>query len=319
MTEPRISHPRPGGLSTPVDASADLSVAIVTYNSAEHIAACLTSLVADTSELCVQTTLVDNASTDATLASIEAAVSQLSDRRHWFDVHANSKNIGFTRALNSALKYCAGKYVLVLNPDTEILAPCMDTLFQALRQEDNVGVVAPQLLNKDGSVQPSCRRFPRRRDVLFEISGMSRLFPRSRSCNSWKMGDFDHRSRSLVDQPQGAFLLFERKLLLEAGFWDERFPMFFSDVDWCLRVRHLGYNILFEPAAQVIHHKGASVYSDRSRMIRSSLRSFYHYFRKHCRNILFVNEFLGLILWVTAAIRVGLFHLAGCLRKSGKQ
>lgn len=315
MTEPKTSHQHGGDSCASADSSVDLSVAIVTYNSADHIAACLTSLVADVRDLRTQFALVDNASSDSTVEVVEKVADAQADGRHSFSIRKNGENVGFTRALNQALECCHGDFVLVLNPDTEIVSPCLPVLLQALRQDESIGVAAPQLRNPNGSIQKSCRRFPRRRDVLLELSALSGLFPGSPRFNRWKMGGFEHRARAFVEQPQGAFLLFRRKLLQKTGPWDERFPMFFSDVDWCLRVRRLGYRILFEPAARALHHKGASIYRERARMIKSSHRSFYNYFQKHSRNILFVNEFLGLILWVTAAVRVGLLYLTGCLKK----
>ena len=105
-----------------------------------------------------------------------------------------------------------------------------------------------------------------------------------------------------MDQPQGACLLFRRHLLQEVGYWDESFPMFFSDVDWCLRVKQHGWQILFEPLAQVIHHKGSSVYQNRPSMIWSSHISFYRYLKKHHPNPI-INPLLGLLLIITAIFR----------------
>ncbi|MFQ6116583.1 MAG: glycosyltransferase family 2 protein, partial [bacterium] len=124
-----------------------------------------------------------------------------------------------------------------------------------------------------------------------------------------------------VDQPQGACLLFSRKVLKTVGYWDERFPMFFSDVDWCRRVKNHGWEILFEPDAQVIHHRGASIMQSRPGMIWSSHHSFYKYFKKHNTGFqsLFTNEMLGGILIISAMIRILWTHLvARILKKKAK-
>jgi GT2 family glycosyltransferase len=143
------------------------------------------------------------------------------------------------------------------------------------------GIVSPQFLDLDGSIQPSCRRFPRHRDLLFLALGFDKLFSKSKIFNYWKMGDFDFRSQQKVDQPQGAFLLTHRTALEQVGLLDEQFPMFFSDVDWCRRFIAKGWEIFFSPETQIIHDKGTSIYRNRLRMIWSSHRSFYDYFVKY--------------------------------------
>ena len=144
-----------------------------------------------------------------------------------------------------------------------------------------MGIVAPQFLNADGSIQPSCRRFPRHRDIVFHALGLNYLFPYSKLYNYWKMGDFDHQSQRFVDQPQGAFLLTHRRAFEDVGLLDENFPMFFSDVDWCRRFINKGWKITFTPEVKIIHHKGSSVYNNRNRisLIWSSHISFYLYFQ----------------------------------------
>lgn len=285
-----------------------ISVAIVTYHSAAEIGPCLESIARETRDYTCQVVIVDNASVDDSSRSITTAIKHLTSKSLTFLFLENDENLGFTKALNQALVKCTGDLILILNPDTEMLNPCLSGLIAALEQ-DAVGVVAPQLLNLDGSIQRSCRRFPNRSDVLLEVSGLSYLFPNSKVANRWKMGEFDHKTLRSVEQPQGAFLLFSRALLNEVGLWDESFPMFFSDVDWCYRIKQAGYDILFVPDSRVHHHKGASVHRTRIKMIWTSHRSFYQYFKKHKNNILFANQLLGFILLVTAVLRI-VFHLS---------
>ncbi len=296
----------------------DISIAIVTYNSAGEIAACMASVVRDLGKALGQVVLVDNASTDGTIDAVKKEVNRHEDAYCRFEVVQNKKNVGFTRALNQVLTRCRGRYILVLNPDTELLSPCLSILMDALEQDNSIGVVAPQLLNSDGTIQKSCRRFPRRRDLLFEVSGLSYIFSESSRFNRWKMGSFEHRVRSFVEQPQGAFLFFRRSLLQEVGPWDERFPMFFSDVDWCKRVIKKEYQILFEPTARALHHKGVSISRNRAAMIWTSHRSFYHYFKKHTRNIVLENEFFGLILLLAGFARIAVYYVARILGSFGK-
>lgn len=294
----------------------EFSVAMVSYNNENEISPCLESLLQELHEHSHQITVVDNHSSDHTNEIIKQKYlcCKKPGELHFIE---NKVNLGFTKALNQALKKCVGRYVLVLNPDTVIKSGSLATLRNALRENSKIGVVAPQLLHADGTVQPSCRRFPRRRDVMFELAGLSYLFRKSRLFNAWKMGDFDHLNRRKVDQPQGACLLFSREVLNTVGYWDERFPMFFSDVDWCRRVKNHGWEILFVPEAKVVHHRGVSILQSRAKMIWSSHHSFYEYFRKH-NKLLVANEILGGLLLVSAIIRILWTHLAALiLKKTG--
>lgn len=277
------------------------SIVIVTFNNAPHIVPCLQSLVREFESFDHEVILIDNHSSDDTINQVKPFIKNVSNSHAWTFIK-NSVNVGFTKALNQGLKKCKGRYILVLNPDTRVTPGSIKILLGILEQDSSVGVVAPQLIYPDGKVQPSCRRFPKHRDIVFEILGLSRLFKTSALFNGWKMGDFDHSARKSVDQPQGACLLFRRKLLEEAGYWDEAFPMFFSDVDWCLRVKQHGWQIVFEPRAKVIHYKGASIYQKRPAMIWNSHISFYRYLKKHRPNPL-LNTVLGLLLIITAIFR----------------
>ncbi len=295
----------------------DISAIIVTYNNASHIKPCLQSFLSASKDLSAQIVIVDNHSTDQT----RPILMQFESMPHChLELVLNDRNIFFTKALNLGLTRARGEAVLVLNPDTELQGGALRKMLDIVARDKQVGVVAPQLLNADGTVQQSCRRFPRRRDVLSEIAGLSRLFPGSDRFNRWKMGDFDHLSQKSVEQPQGACLLFRRSALAEIGYWDERFEMFFSDVDWCKRVKSAGLNILFEPCAQVLHHKGASVRQARARMIWTSHRSFYHFFKKHRRKFPVANEIFGAILFLTAVARIAAqsgLDIYGAIRQAG--
>jgi len=289
----------------------DLSCIIVTYNSAGQIRGCLHSLLHNVSHLETQIILIDNNSTDDTLAAISSVTEGKSTSSVQISIIRNHENVGFTRALNQGLIQSSGSFLFILNPDTEVREGAIQTLLTLLGRGKKCGVAAPQLLNTNGTIQPSCRRFPHRNDILFELFGLSYLFPKSKRFNRWKMGAFDHRSARSVEQPQGACLLFPRSVLDKVGLWDESFPMFFSDVDWCKRVKEAGFDILFEPSATVIHHRGSSIRQRRAQMIWTSHRSFYTYFKKYERKFPVANEIYGSILWITAVARIVIFSLVG--------
>ncbi|MGH7494396.1 MAG: glycosyltransferase family 2 protein [bacterium] len=291
----------------------EVFIIIVTYQSADHIQACLASLPQAGVEKKLTILVVDNGSSDGTPALLAEGVHALAQPRVTCSVICNRENSGFTRALNQGLSQRpAGAAVLFLNPDTILPPDSLTALLQALYVDQRTGVVAPQLRFPPASsrvIQPSCRRFPTYWDLFCEFTGLTMLFPRWRPFNRWKMGDFDHCSPREVDQPQGACLLARPEVVTQLGAWDERFPLFFSDVDWCRRVWQAGWTIRFEPGVFVWHTRGASVNKNKPAAIWSSHVSFWRYFRKWRRSLLdeILSHVVGLLLLLAACWRI-LWH-----------
>ncbi len=260
-------------------ATIDLSIVIVTFNNADIICSCCNALAEHLDGIRVQLVIVDNASSDDTPSMLKKIEFSLSGH---FDItiQLNRKNIGYTRGVNQGIKTSRGDFILILNPDV-IVTSSLPLILKRFQKDKRIGVLAPQLRYPDGRIQPSCRRFPRRRDVLYECMALTILFPQSPRFNSWRMPDFDHKSVLDNCQPQGAFLLTSRKVIEHIGLFDERFTMFFSDVDWCRRVIDAGFIIRFLPDFFVYHIQGASIRQRRAEMIISSHRSFIHYFAKY--------------------------------------
>ncbi|MDZ7269006.1 MAG: glycosyltransferase family 2 protein [candidate division KSB1 bacterium] len=309
-----------------------LAVIIVTYQSAAHIGACLASLPAAEPRRRLTIHLIDNASTDNTMEIVAQAVRELPAPRVVVHMVRNPDNVGFTAALNQGLALCPREApILFLNPDTVLPPASLARLLDELYKHDRVGVMAPQLhylraspragtalpAFSDATIQPSCRRFPRYTDLLFEFTGLSRAFPGSRRCNRWKMGDFDHRSSAAVEQPQGACLLARPQVVQALGRWDERFPLFFSDVDWCRRVWQAGWQIRFTAQVKVFHALGASVKQVRPAAVWSSHVSFWRYFWKYRRSPLeaFWLILLAPLFLFTAVLRIAGYLLATPLRR----
>lgn len=254
----------------------ELSVVIVTYNSSLYILNCLRSL----SKVCTfptQVLVIDNASNDQTVDILQHHKPEFIKTFSFFEIIENNKNTGYTHGVNQGLHRTKGHKVLLLNPDIRVTGDIK--VLMNLLDDSRIGVVAPQLKNENGTVQPSCRRFPRRRDVFLECLG-TLFFRKNIIFNRWKMPDFNHLTHYDNCQPQGAFLLTRRNVLREIGLLDERFHMFFSDVDWCQRVIEHGYIVRFTPCTSMIHLKGKSVFQRRQEMIISSHRAFVQYFKK---------------------------------------
>src|SRR5262249_21289860 len=149
------------------------------------------------------------------------------------------------------------------------------------------------------------RQFPSVLSMFYELVGLSRLFPDNPRFRQYKMLDFDHDCERQVDQPEGACLLVRREAIEKVGMLDEGFFMLFEEVDWCYRMQQAGWQIWFTPSAQVVHHHGQSIKQVKARMILSSHRGMYRYWRKHHAQ---GKEWLGppayLALMMLAGLRI---------------
>jgi len=281
----------------------DISIVIVTYNSLRHIDALLTSLTEHT-HVEYEVIVVDNASTDGTSAHVRATYPSVR-------VIARATNIGLSGGINEGVRGSSGRYVAVLNPDIRFEHDALSVLAAFLREHADVGVVAPKLLNDDGSVQMSCRAFPGYAAALFNrYSLLTRFLPHNRYSRDYLMTNFDHATTRDVDWASGAALMFPRAVFDELGGWDPGYFMFNEDVDFCRRVHDAGYRVVYEPAAVLYHRIGVSV-SAPPRMIVARHRSMWRYYRKHLRG----NVVLDAVTAAGIAARCGVMLLANAVRR----
>ena len=257
----------------------DVSVIIVSYNTRELLRRCLESL-RRCSGAAVETVVVDNFSTDrsAQMTAVDFPEVKLIPNR---------ENAGFARANNQGIRATGGRYVFCLNPDTEVAPDAIAALVGCLDERgEEVAVAAPRLLEPDGSVQRSLRRFPTRAAVLYQHTLARYLFPPlRRAYGEYKMRDFDYGSDEPADaeQPMGAALMIRRSALEEVGLFDEGFWMYFEEVDLLERIHRAGYRIVYYPPARVVHHGGASAGPAKAKLYLEFHRSLLRYFRKRLR------------------------------------
>jgi GT2 family glycosyltransferase len=252
----------------------ELSIIIVTWNSEEFIRKCLESCLRNSEGLSREIIVVDNSSSDGTTPIVREYHSRVS-------LIENKTNVGYAKANNQGIEKSTGRFVLLLNPDTEIQGNALELMLKFLQANPGIGALGPKLLNPDGTVQPSCREFPTFSTLIWEFTGLSRLFPKSRIFGSWRMGYFDFNQPIEVDQPMGSCLMLKRETINQVGLFDETFAMFFNDVDLCYRIKKAGWKIFFYPDALVVHHKGASTVKAKRKMIWLSHLAFYKFFKKH--------------------------------------
>jgi GT2 family glycosyltransferase len=222
----------------------DLSIIIVSWNVQEYLRQCLNSLRADFDQnLKYEIIVIDNNSSDNTAAMLAHDFPEV-------ELIRNKDNLGFARANNQGIKISRGKFVLLLNPDTQVRKGCINTLISFLRSHDKTGVVGPKLLNLDGTLQASGVHFP---SLANSLSGYFRL---KREVTG---AYFVHASQPMtVNALMGACLLVKREVINQVGGFDEDYFMYAEEADWCYRIRNRGWHIYYVPEAEVYHRKGSS-------------------------------------------------------------
>ena len=251
-----------------------LSILIVSWNTRDMLVKCLNSIVKNEPSFEYEIIVVDNGSRDGTVETVTSFFGHNKRIR----VIPSLKNLGFARANNLAYENSAGEYILMLNPDTEVQDDALQTLVDYLAGHPGVGIVGPKLVNPDGSLQESVRRFPDVWSSLLVFSGLHRFIRPRR----YLMDGFDYGQTAGVDQVMGAALLTRRKIIQELGFLDPKFYLWYEEVDFCRRVKSRGYEVKFFPGA-VVAHAGAQSFSqldiyDRKKILA---RSLFYYFRKN--------------------------------------
>ena len=229
----------------------DLSVIVVSWNVRDLLRRCLRSISnIQHRASSIEVIVVDNASTDG---SVDMVRAEFPDVR----LIVNPGNPGFAAANNQGIAVAQGRYVLLLNPDTEVVGDALATMVAFADDHPDVGVVGPQLLNPDGSVQSSRRRFPTLATAFFESTWLQPYAPR-RLLERYYVFDQPDGAVLDVDWVKGAALMARREAIEQVGRMDERFFMYSEELDWCRRFREAGWRVVYLPAAQIVHYEGKS-------------------------------------------------------------
>ena len=251
----------------------DLSIIIVNWNTRQLLLDCLRSLETPPPQHQLEVIVVDNASRDDSVVAVRAAFPAVR-------VIENAANRGFAAANNQAIAQSSGRYVLLLNSDTVVTPGALDGLVAFADAHPDVGVVGAQLLNGDGTLQPSWAAYPNLRSELFGKN------LRVRSPYAETAAGIAYA----VDWIGGAALLARRAAIEQAGLLDEHYFMYSEETDWCYRIKQCGWEICYLPTASVVHFGGQSSRQASLRMktelYRSKLRFFGQHYGAARRNLL---------------------------------
>lgn len=253
----------------------DLSIVIVNWNSRDHLAKALASVVAQVSGLSYEIVVIDSGSFDGCAEMLQQSYPGVRFLQ-------SVVNLGFAKANNEAVRVTSGRVLLFLNPDTEVLGTAVQELFWQLVSLPTAGIVGPTLLNTDGTIQDTCvRAFPTVLNQVLDAELLRRWFPRAAL---WGMRTLLARppTASRVDAVSGACLMMKRSAFEAAGRFSTDYFMYAEDMDLCLMAARAGFTCHHVPAAVVVHHGGGSSARTPTSSFSAvmALESQWRYFRK---------------------------------------
>lgn len=267
-----------------------LSVLIVNWNTREDLKRCLTSSAFRVSSL---EFLVPGSEPDSELgtrnselivvdnASADASVEMLRQRFPDVTVLALDTNLGYVEGNNLAAEAASGDWLLFLNPDTVVPAETPDALIRFLEKHPRAALAAPRLVSPDGSTQSSVRGMPTPIAMFAAWLRLDRLFPRSQVLTSYRLPGFDYEKTQPAPQPMASAWMVRREAWKDVGPFDPAFPLFFNDVDWCLRAHERGWEVWYVGDARVEHRGGASTSQVKPRATWESHRAMAAFYRMH--------------------------------------
>jgi GT2 family glycosyltransferase len=258
-------------------SAVDLTIIVVSYNTAHLLPRMFEALAAAAQGLALQTIVVDNDSRDG-------SVALLRERHPEVELVANVQNVGFGRANNQAIPLIRGDFVLLLNTDAFVAPDTLAKTLAWLRMHPRCGVLGVRLLGRDGTQQPSCRRFPTPLNTFLTRTGLARWLP-------WVRGIDDPHWDPAVSQDcdwvPGCYYLMPRAVVEQVGLFDPRFFLYCEEVDHCKRVKQAGWTVRYFADTTVVHLGGESAkavgeITESGRQISAlQIESELLFFRKH--------------------------------------
>ena len=229
----------------------DLSIICVNWNSADYLLSCLSSVAQYTHGIEYEVIVVDNASSPQDIEKLSRAAATMR-------LILSPENIGFAQANNAGFQASTGAYVLLLNPDTELIGPAITTMLEKIRTLPDAGIVGCKLLNTDRTVQlSSIQKSP---TILNQVFDAEYLLLRWPNCPLWRLGPLfsDQTEPVSVDAISGACMLMKREVFEQVGMFSQDYFMYAEDLDLNYKVKRTGRSNYYVGAATMIHHGGKS-------------------------------------------------------------
>lgn len=260
----------------------DVSIIIVNYNTKSLLEACLNSLIASRKPSSQWEILViDNASSDG---SAEMVKRQFGNHVTRIDLR---KNLGYAAGNNVGIGRAKGRYILLLNSDTEVGEGVIGAMVDFMDAHPEAGGATCRVELPNGELDPACHRgFPTPWAAFTYFAGLERLFPRSRLLGQYHLGFLNTNMIHEIDSPVGAFFMVRGEVIGEVGLLDEAYFMYGEDLDWAYRIKRAGWKIFFLPDVSILHRKKQSGRSHSDPHLRRQTRSYFYstmalFYKKH--------------------------------------
>lgn len=252
-----------------------LSIVIVNYNVKYFLEQALLSVRKAAEGIESEVLVVDNASTDGSVALVQQRFPEV-------QLITNAENVGFSKANNQAIRKATGEYILLLNPDTVIEEDALIKCIEFLNDNPAAGALGVKMIDGSGKFLPESKRgLPTPRVAFFKMTGLSKLFPKSRTFNRYHAGHLDQNEIHEVDVLAGAFMIIRKQVLDKIGLLDEQFFMYGEDIDLSYRITQAGYKNFYYPKVRIIHYKGESTKKGSLNYVRMFYRAMIVFAEKH--------------------------------------
>lgn len=251
-----------------------VSYVIVSWNAKEYLKDCIYTILLASQSFEYEIIVVDNASTDGSSKMIQNKFPQV-------ELICNNENAGFSKANNQGIEIARGRYICLVNSDVLILPGAIQYLLDEMEQNPKIGIIGPKVLNSDLSLQHSCRNLPTIKSAFFRALKLDTTFPHSRLFGQYQLTHWNYNRTRNVAILSGCFWLIRRSALDQVGTLDTRFYIYGEDMDLCKRFTSMGWEIIFNPGAQIIHYGGASSANAPVRFWIEMQRADLKYWLKH--------------------------------------
>lgn len=252
-----------------------LSIIIVNYNSIDYLTQSLVSIFSSLVDFNYEIIVVDNNSNDGSAQLIKEYFPNVF-------LIPSGENLGFARANNLAFTFAKGKYLLLLNPDTILQENTLQTIYDYMERNPNVGICGCKILNPDGTLQLACRRgFPTPWVAFTKLFGLQTLFPKSKLFGKYNQTFRNPNESYFVDAISGSFMFVRKEVVQQINGFDEDFFMYGEDLDFCYRSGLIGWNIVYLPATSIIHHKGRSTQRSQVDEVEKFYEAMQVFAKKH--------------------------------------
>jgi hypothetical protein len=257
-----------------------LSIIIVNYNTGALTRACVESVLAQKLPFKYEIVVVDNDSSDLSVSFLRSDFPDIK-------VIQNKKNLGLAGGVNKGLAETTGKYRLILNPDIVVMPRAIEKMVELMDKDNKIGMLGGELVSPNGKKQYSCYRFYRPITILYRRTFLGKTRQGKKEIARFLMKDYDRESVRCVDWLMGACLMVREKAIDDVGGMDERFFLYFEDVDWCRRFWKGGWRVCYMPTALFSHYHQKSSEKNgllgmvSNRIVREHISSAIKYFWKY--------------------------------------